>query len=25
MGEMMDPAISKPHAALERWQAAKSH
>ena len=24
-GEMMDPAISKPHVALERWQAAKSH
>ena len=24
-GEMMDPAISKPHEALERWQAAKSH
>jgi hypothetical protein len=23
-GEMMDPAISKPHEALERWQAAKS-
>jgi catechol 2,3-dioxygenase-like lactoylglutathione lyase family enzyme len=22
-GEMMDPAISKPHDALERWQAAK--
>jgi len=22
-GEMMDPAISKPHEALERWQAAK--
>ena len=22
--EMMDPAISKPHEALERWQAAKS-
>ena len=24
-GEIMDPAISKPHEALERWQAAKSH
>ena len=24
-GEMMDPAISKPHAALERWHTAKSH
>ena len=23
--EIMDPAISKPHEALERWQAAKSH
>ena len=23
--EIMDPAISKPHDALERWQAAKSH
>ena len=23
-GEMMDPAISKPHDALERWQATKS-
>ena len=22
-GEMMDPAIAKPHEALERWQAAK--
>jgi catechol 2,3-dioxygenase-like lactoylglutathione lyase family enzyme len=22
-GEIMDPAISKPHAALARWQAAK--
>jgi catechol 2,3-dioxygenase-like lactoylglutathione lyase family enzyme len=22
-GEMMDPAISKPHEALGRWQAAK--
>ncbi|MGA7260110.1 MAG: VOC family protein [Stellaceae bacterium] len=24
-GEMMDPAISKPHEALARWQAEKSH
>ena len=24
-GEMIDPAISKPRAALERWQAAKSN
>ena len=24
-GEMMDPAISKPHQALLRWQAAKGH
>ena len=24
-GEIMDPAISKPHKALERWQAAKSN
>lgn len=24
-GEMMDPAESKPHEALARWQAAKSH
>ncbi len=24
-GEMMDPAISKPHDALARWQAARSH
>ncbi len=23
--EMMDPAVSKPHAALARWQEAKSH
>lgn len=23
-GEMMDPALSKPHEALARWQAAKS-
>jgi catechol 2,3-dioxygenase-like lactoylglutathione lyase family enzyme len=23
-GEMMDPAVSKPHEALRRWQAAKS-
>ena len=23
-GEMMDPAISKPHEALARWQATKS-
>ena len=23
--EIMDPAISKPHDALGRWQAAKSH
>jgi catechol 2,3-dioxygenase-like lactoylglutathione lyase family enzyme len=23
-GEMMDPAISKPHEALERWQAEKA-
>jgi catechol 2,3-dioxygenase-like lactoylglutathione lyase family enzyme len=23
--EMMDPAISKPHEALARWQAAHSH
>ena len=24
-GDMMDPAISKPHEALARWQAEKSH
>ena len=24
-GEIMDPAVSKPHAALAHWQAAKSH
>ena len=24
-GEIMDPAISKPHEALARWQTAKSH
>ena len=24
-GEIMDPAISKPHEALGRWQATKSH
>ena len=24
-GEIMDPAISKPHEALARWQATKSH
>jgi catechol 2,3-dioxygenase-like lactoylglutathione lyase family enzyme len=24
-GEIMDPAISKPHEVLGRWQAAKSH
>ena len=24
-GEMMDPAVSKPHEALARWQAEKSH
>ena len=24
-GEIMDPAISKPHEALAHWQAAKSH
>ena len=24
-GEIMDPAISKPHEALERWQTAKSY
>jgi catechol 2,3-dioxygenase-like lactoylglutathione lyase family enzyme len=24
-GEMMDPAISKPHEALGRWQAEKAH
>ena len=24
-GEIMDPAISKPHEALEHWQTAKSH
>lgn len=23
--EMMDPVMSKPHEALARWQAAKSH
>jgi len=23
--EIMDPAISKPHAALARWQAARGH
>ena len=23
-GEIMDPAISKPHEALGRWQAAKT-
>ena len=23
--EIMDPAVSKPHEALARWQAAKSH
>ena len=23
--ELMDPAVSKPHEALARWQAAKSH
>ena len=23
--EIMDPAISKPHDSLARWQAAKSH
>jgi catechol 2,3-dioxygenase-like lactoylglutathione lyase family enzyme len=23
--EMMDPAVSKPHEALARWQATKSH
>jgi catechol-2,3-dioxygenase len=23
--EIMDPAISKPHEVLGRWQAAKSH
>ncbi len=23
--EIMDPAISKPHEALARWQAEKSH
>jgi len=23
--EIMDPAISKPHEALARWQAARSH
>ena len=23
-GEMLDPAISKPHEALERWQAEKA-
>jgi catechol 2,3-dioxygenase-like lactoylglutathione lyase family enzyme len=23
--EIMDPVISKPHQALSRWQAAKSH
>ena len=24
-GEIMDPAISKPHEALARWQATKNH
>ena len=24
-GEIMDPSISKPHDALNRWQAAKGH
>jgi hypothetical protein len=24
-GERMDPAMSKPHEALARWQAAHSH
>jgi catechol 2,3-dioxygenase-like lactoylglutathione lyase family enzyme len=24
-GEMMDPAISKPHEALARWQEARRH
>jgi len=24
-GEIMDPAISKPHKALAHWQATKSH
>jgi catechol 2,3-dioxygenase-like lactoylglutathione lyase family enzyme len=24
-GEIMDPALSKPHEALARWQTAKSH
>jgi catechol 2,3-dioxygenase-like lactoylglutathione lyase family enzyme len=24
-GEIMDPALSKPHEALARWQVAKSH
>ena len=24
-GEIMDPAFSKPHEALARWQTAKSH
>jgi hypothetical protein len=24
-GEMMDPVISRPHEALARWQAEKSH
>jgi catechol 2,3-dioxygenase-like lactoylglutathione lyase family enzyme len=24
-GEIMDPALSKPHEALARWQIAKSH
>lgn len=24
-GEMMDPALSKPHEALARWQASKAH
>jgi hypothetical protein len=23
--EIMNPAISKPHEALARWQAARSH
>jgi catechol-2,3-dioxygenase len=23
--EIMDPAVSKPHEALARWQATKSH
>ena len=24
-GEIMDPAISKPHEALAHWQSGKSH